>query len=266
MRTATFNIWNSGSSSKRIPAICEEIKNKNIDLIALQEVKTTLNKNRLIKMLAKKTGYEYFYFKKYDNDEEGLAFLSRYPIVFRKAIWETESGKHLQCAINVIIRFDNIKVAFTNVHLSYESALERELQITSIINWITNFKKEDINEILLGDFNCYPESSIYRFLLGQQSLNNISTGLGWFDLAASYASYNKQNPLPTLDFYNNPRWGKGNENHMEIPARFDWILLKNCWPLPYPEIKEVKVFGVKPTPQTGLVPSDHYGVLTDLLF
>lgn len=42
-------------------------------------------------------------------------------------------------------------------------------------------------EVLLGDFNCYPESSVYRFLAGQQTIQG-SGSTPWHDLARFHAA------------------------------------------------------------------------------
>lgn len=115
-------------------------------------------------------------------------------------------------------------------------------------------------EILLGDFNSYPNSSIYRYLTGQQSLDIHATS--WIDLALSYEYKSKVQAEVTLDFVNNPRWDK--EECLDVPGRFDWILLKDPYPKKYPKLNSVNIIGDKR--EMGITPSDHYGVVCDIDF
>ena len=270
MKIATYNIWNSEQArAERLRALYVEIRKQKADVLALQEVSSHIpgsgGKN-LAEVIAAETGYKHWYFAQYPGEKEGLAFFSSFPIVSGVAGWNKKSTMNAGCAIRMTAKCGDAEVSFTNVHLSFESALKRENQTAAVAAWIASAQKANAHEVLLGDFNSYPESSVHRFLSGQQSLGGTSTGAGWWDLAASYASRNNCSALSTLDFRNNPRWRGVNENGMEIPGRFDWILLKNCYPRRYPKINMVKLFGVKPLPGTRVVPSDHYGVLADVSF
>jgi endonuclease/exonuclease/phosphatase family metal-dependent hydrolase len=119
--------------------------------------------------------------------------------------------------------------------------------------------------VLCGDFNCTPDSSVYRYLLGQQTLQGRGIA-PWHDLARLGAEREGEIAAPTLDFWNNPRWRDAPT--LEIPSRVDWILLQDLFnrSLPYPLLLEAGVFGTAPTPRMRIVPSDHYGVHVTLDF
>ena len=91
MKFATFNIWNKHTMwDQRFNAICEEIKNINPDIIALQEVKSFLEKKGTLnaaRQIANRTEYPFCIFREYpDAPDEGLAILSKLPILQAEAI------------------------------------------------------------------------------------------------------------------------------------------------------------------------------------
>ena len=177
-----------------------------------------------------------------------------------EAGWEFSAELH-DCGLRVQLRINGTRVAVTNVHLDYKSVARREAQILAVTDWVAARSEPDCVEILCGDFNSYPESSVYRFFRGQQTLHG-QEGPVWHDLAATYAYRHGAVPPPTLDFGTNPRW----ESHpaLELPARFDWILVQERWPAPMPRVKSVELIGRYPLPGSNVVPSDHYGVLASL--
>lgn len=266
MRIATYNIWNSATNQiQRRDALCEELARIDADLVALQEVPLRAGEDDLRDMaqfVSEQTAYPYAAFRKYpSDDDEGLAFLSKSPFLSVEAGWETSIEALRECGLRVEVHLSGMDVAVTNVHLDYQSIAVREAQIVGISEWIASRSERGCLEVLCGDFNCYPESSVYRFLMGQQTLLGHA-GAVWHDLAAYDASRTGTTPLPTLDFSTNPRWA--DEVSLSLPARFDWILLQERWSLPSPRVTHVEVFGRDPAPQAGVVPSDHYGVLADI--
>ena len=81
MKIATYNIWNDESTLElRAKRIVEEIRAVDADIIGLQEVSTEFYN----KHLATETGYVHHAFMQYPGEEEGLAVLSRYPLIFRQ--------------------------------------------------------------------------------------------------------------------------------------------------------------------------------------
>lgn len=254
MRTATYNIWNSASDrTARQELLCSELERINADIVALQEVSEIAEQNY--------AQYPHSFFLRYPDDEdEGLGFLSKFPLLSAEAGWEYSGVLH-DCGLRVKLQADGTNIALTNVHLDWKSIAVREAQILAISEWVAARSEPECLEILCGDFNSYPESSVYRFLRGQQTLNG-QEGLVWHDLAAIHAYRGGDTPLPTLDFETNPRWA--NVPSLEVPARFDWILVQERWPAAMPKVDNVELVGRYPLPGSILVPSDHYGVLADL--
>jgi exonuclease III len=104
MRIATLNIWNHQTLwSERLEAICEEVQNVAPHILALQEVRSCVTygpKKNVAQYIADQSGYPVCVFKEYpDSPDEGLAFLSKVPILAEEAIWETDIEESNYCAI-----------------------------------------------------------------------------------------------------------------------------------------------------------------------
>lgn len=118
------------------------------------------------------------------------------------------------------------------------------------------------HEVLAGDFNASPQSSVGRFWAGEQSLAGREQR--WLDPVERWSREQGVPAPPTLDFVRNPRWRK--EPTLELPVRFDRVLVRDTWnrQLPSPAVSSATVFGTQPAGPAGIVPSDHYGVAVDL--
>ena len=270
MRIATFNLWNSPLAwSERLQAACEEICRIDADVVALQEVPLAVGRQNAnsfgnaADFIAENTPNVYRAFRQYPADPaEGIAFVSKHAFISVEAGWETAFADLSDCGLRVILEIEGVQVAVTNVHLDYASVATRERQIVAVSQWIEAHSDELHLEILCGDFNSRPESSVHRFLTGQQTIRDQAASL-WHDLASLHEAQTGMPPLPTLDFATNPRWR--DTSVLELPARYDWILLRDCWPLNPPVVPRVELFGVDPTPVAGVVPSDHYGIFADVV-
>lgn len=263
LKIATYNLWNSSEfTSARVESILTELESLNADIIALQEVPTKmpLSKKPTFNYIADNIGFSYEVFLSYPSGaDEGLAFLSKHPIESVDSSWEAiQDIEANQFALRVRVQIENMMLALTNVHLSSQPLpiLVREEQIVATVRWINSLATEEAHELLLGDFNCYPQSSVHRFLCGHQSLSGESTF--WHDLALVYCCQVKMEPEATLDFATNPRWW--GSKTLELSGRFDWIMFRDCYPRPHPEILNVLTFGKRKHYSKENSPSDHYGV------
>jgi len=66
----------------------------------------------------------------------------------------------------------------------------------------------------------------------------------------------------TLDLINNPRW-KG-KSITDFSSRVDCIFIHDCFPKPYPILRDLQYFGKAVDEKSGYCASDHYGVFADL--
>lgn len=268
IRIATYNLWNSPQHwPQRLTASCGELRRLKADLLALQEVRAEVsatNPYDVASAIVAELGYPYMVFLPYPHDaEEGLALLSQHPIV-ATSLGPPADAELLPIGLRAVVDIGPTRLTLTNVHLtsSPQTIRRREREAVAVNAWVEQHVAPDCPEILLGDFNCPADSSVHRFLCGLQSLDGASAA--WVDLAALYAQRTGQAARATLDIDTNPRWR--DQPSLERPQRFDWILLRESYPAPPPTLAHVAVFGIDPLPGSGLVPSDHYGVMADIEF
>lgn len=253
MKVATYNIWNSSTGMPlREQYIINEIKNINADILCLQEVQ---NEKQAI-LIANECDYNYFFFEHYLDEHEGLCILSKRP--FNESVSWID---HVNAVYGSVICEDKV-IGIVNLHLPWESTLQRERQIVDIVTYVD---KENFDYVLIaGDFNCSDSADVQRYLLGDCSLLCTEARPCWFDLALSYAETSNTVAESTLDFRNNPRF-KG-INTIEINQRFDRILLRNTYPNEFPIVMNSKTFGKQIYDDIHLSASDHYGVVVEMNF
>lgn len=247
MKIATYNIWESPAGMPlRFVQIVNEIVNLNADIVCLQEVADI----QIHDALALQCKYPYFCF--YPQAE--LSVLSRLPI---------EESCELPYALAVRVTEDQKSLTLVNVHLPWDSVVKQEDAIVEIVEKTRQLQTDYM--FILGDFNNSENSSIYRFLKNEQSLQGCETY--FFDLAEAFAEATETAILPTLNFRENPRWGVvQKKNTIEVSRRFDFIMLKNPYPEDFPLLKKYGIFGRDISKETGLAASDHYGVYVELEF
>lgn len=256
MKIATYNIWNDEKTlGLRTEQLLCVIRQTDADIIGLQEVPVDFYQKYLIK----ESGYAYHVFAQYPREEEGLAVLSRFPVLDADALFEKETYAN-SLALHLWMEIENVKFSFTNVHLPWDSVKTREKQIIAIDRYI--HEQEADFYILLGDFNNDTGSSVDRYLGGGQTLQGCEANPCWNDLASAYAMRNGE-PVPaTLDVVNNPRW-KGTKS-IYSPEVMDRIYIMDHW---YETaLEEVRIFGTEVSDKTGYAASDHYGVLAEVTF
>ena len=258
MRIATYNVWNENKGfGDRTEQILDEISKVNADIIALQEITPWFYQEHLSKLKA----YPYSEFGKYRNEEEGLAILSKYPIDSCTFLHSDENYAN-SCALNMVLNFDNLKISVTDVHLPWDSIRVKEKQIVAINRFVQEQKEMADYFIVLGDFNCGINSSVHRFMLGEQTIYDNEAKPYWYEVSSVYAAVNGLQLLPTLDCINNPRW-KG-KAPTYAPENFDRIYVmdvRNGY-----RFDNVELFGTEVNPVTNLCASDHYGVMADITF
>ncbi len=249
MRISTFNIWDSDRGMPdRFYQIIEEIKKNGADVLCLQEIADYEAFNKL----SESCDYE----ETFINEEFGLAVFSKFLV--RKIIT-------FDFMLGVMLDVNGINLLVINVHLPWRSSLQREELIVEIIK---NKRSIDADYVIIaGDFNCSPNSSVNRFLKGDQSL--LDCDANFVDLAEAYAEIMKKEPLPTINVRENPRYkdARGlSTNTIEINKRYDRIMLENPFPKEYPYLKCCGIFGTEISSVTNLCASDHYGVYADIEF
>lgn len=247
MRILTYNLWDSSAGMPaRTEHIHETLRRMQADVLCLQEVPDIT----ILRYIADICACPYIYFQ----PEAGTAVLSKNP---HTAAWE-----HPYAAA-VLLSWGQYKLQIVSVHLPWKSARQREQAVTEIIRLAESHHAD--YTIPAGDYNCSDTSDVHRFLTGDCSL--AGSDAYYFDLALSCQAAVGIPAASTLDFRHNPRWGRYEpENTIEIPQRYDRIYLSNPYPNPLPKLTDCRIFGTEIHPETGLCPSDHYGVYADLQF
>ena len=251
MKLATYNVWNDERGGEaRQAQLVEEIKAADADVLGLQEVTPRLFRERLAGL------YSHTAFRAYTGEEEGLAILSRYPLAEVTWLHEREGC----AALNVVLNLDGRRVSVTNVHLPWDSALQKEEQTVRIDRFVRG--QDAAIDVLLGDFNGGLNSSVHRFLLGEQTLMGQEANPCWYELSSTWATVRGQPLPPTLDFLRNPRWG--GKNSTEIPMAADRVyVMRREEP---DDLRSVSLFGTAVSPESGYAASDHYGVVAEIVF
>lgn len=247
MKIATYNIWDSDIGMPvRFRQLTDGITRINADIICLQEVSDREKHDSFSRLC----GYDYSHWQA----QTGLSILSKYPI---------NDAADFEYGTSACIQVESKALLVTNVHLPWERASLREKAIAHIVESIANIKAD--HTLLTGDFNSSENSSVHRFLTNEQSL--LGADAYYFDLAEAAAEMSGTKALATLNFRENPRWGIGGpKNTIEVNQRFDWILLKNPYPVELPVLKNCMLFGTEIAKETNLAASDHYGVMVEIEF
>lgn len=256
IRIATYNIWNNEQQEKREKHILQEIYATRADAIGLQEVTSSFYEN----VLAKNGCYPYGCFYPYEGEKEGLAILSKFPMSEKIFLNKDEKYAYSR-AINVMITVNGIKISITNLHLPWDSVKKQEEQIVAIDGFIHEQKNADFY-VLLGDFNGNMNSSVNRYLLGDQTINGHESNPYWYDLQSGYCVRRGIALAPTLDFINNPRWA-GKET-ITVPMVADRIYVMESWD--DIDMNELTVFGTEVYSDIEMTASDHYGIVVELEF
>ena len=256
MKIATYNIWNNEEQDKREKYILQELHMVEADVVGLQEVTEDFFES----VLAKDKIYLYSCFYTYAGENEGLAFLSKFPICEEHFLNKKEEDAYSK-ALNVIITISSIKISITNVHLPWDSVKKQEEQIVAIDRFI--HAQQDVDfYILLGDFNGNMNSSVNHYLLGDQTINGYESNLYWNDLQSGYCVRKGMPLTPTLDFINNPRWA-GKET-ITVPMVADRIYVMESWD--DVDMNGLVIFGTEVYSDIEMTASDHYGIVAELEF
>ncbi|UPO89921.1 endonuclease/exonuclease/phosphatase family protein [Niallia sp. Man26] len=257
MKLLTLNChsWLEENQLDKIKYLAKTIKEKSYDVIALQEVSQSISEI-LIKENIKKDNYglvlldelyklgvtDYqlvwdFSHIGFDVYEEGLAILTKHPIIEKYSFFVTNSRDtnywKTRKIVGAKISYDNQPISFYSCHLGWWHDEEEPFinQVDSLLNCIP---KED-RFYLMGDFN-----------------NNASIKDGGYDYLISQGLYDTYHLAEEKD---NGITVKGNidgwdKNSQDI--RIDLILTGQLEPINYSGV----IFNGK----TKRIISDHFGV------
>lgn len=162
----------------------EVIKQYNPDIAGLNEVHGPGGEfGYQVKEIADYAGFPYYFFApaiKLDGSEYGNAFISKYPIIGKEnikipdpAVKDEDVYYETRCIAKMTVRFDK-ETDILATHFGLANS-ERENAVKTIREIIGGIKNK---YILMGDFNCTPESvhinSLKEFLTDTAKMSNDS--------------------------------------------------------------------------------------------
>lgn len=190
------NGWNEKIAKKKFENTAQAIKLIGADIIALQEVEN----DKILKALAKKTGFKYMAFAKTYRAPVGVGILSNYPIITSKAkatgVKKTKDFLYTKIDINGhslglwVVHFPTQKYPISQ-RKRVALALKKAVQ-----------KVDDSEYLIVGDFNTnISKNSILQQTFGAFSHQNTLYE-PWFSLPSnerwSYAFFNKKSALDRM--------------------------------------------------------------------
>jgi endonuclease/exonuclease/phosphatase family metal-dependent hydrolase len=209
LKLLTFNIWGlpswmTGARSGRYPQIARELERLNPDIVLLQEAWTAKAREAAPAdgpwSVARAFGQHSFF------QQSGLMTLSRFPIVggkfypFTRAAFPDNFVN--KGVLKVIVRLPGGSlVNVWNVHLQDGGTPALKLsQVRELVAHVQAAEDGQMADLVGGDFNCTPESSLYRQL-------ETEIGPSVYELAGmkAFVTYDGLSAKPgagrTLDYF-----------------------------------------------------------------
>jgi endonuclease/exonuclease/phosphatase family metal-dependent hydrolase len=172
LKVLSWNIW----QGKYLDKVKEILKEQDCDILALQEIVESPDRENIAKSIANDLGYEYVYHRAFTDDRHGKSYdlgnaiLSKFPIkssehitLSREDDYKGDSLTEPRRACKAQLKIKGKSLTILSVHLGYSRGEEltevRKKQLESLTTVLkpTNF-------ILMGDFNSVPESPITKKL------------------------------------------------------------------------------------------------------
>jgi endonuclease/exonuclease/phosphatase family metal-dependent hydrolase len=261
VRVVTWNLWwRLGNWEARADVIAHTLDKLRPDLVCLQEVWREGDRNHA-GLLAERLGMEYVF--AVDRTErgidQGVALLSRWPLteIEHRPLPIPADVEQRNVALRAVVQGPRGPLLLVTTHLiPYPHRSEwREQQVRALVEFVAERKRQPPTTIVAGDFNAAPDADEIRLLTGRRA----PAVPGWVFLDAwdtagdgsAGCTMTKTNPNSAPLLLPNLRW--------------DYIFVS--WPsgpggVGHPVHAEVA--GVEG--RDGVVPSDHYAVLTELRY
>jgi len=242
LKMVTFNVWGlpswlTGAPGGRYPRIARELARLDPDIVFLQEAWTAKARKSVPEgpwWIARASGQRSFF------QQSGLVVMSRYPIVggefypFNRAAFPDRFVNKGVLKVTVLLA-DGERLNLWDVHLQ-DGHRERirSGQIRKLLSLVQSAQDGQLADLVGGDFNCTPESPLYRELKTRvgpsvQELDGKAPFVTWDNLCAK------------------PGAGR----------TLDYIFVRARTPLPLPKATSQAVFTA---PDLRQRLSDHFGV------
>ena len=216
MRIAT---WNINSVRLRIKHVLRFVREYDIDVMCLQETKTTDNFFPLSEFL--NLGMKYYYFRG-EKSYNGVAILSKVPIIKKSRLnWcGKEDTRHISVVLNNNITLHNFYIPAggdipdTSINEKFDHKIKFLDEMTSYFE-----KDHTKNKILVGDLNIAPyENDVWSHKqllkivshtpLETENMKKLIKVGRWVDTIRYFNSFEKK--IFTWWSYRNKDWKKSN--------------------------------------------------------
>ena len=260
-RVLTLNLWGEQEPlERRLALIVETCAALAPDIIGLQEVREVPGKvPNTAATIAAALGYHHAFESAtpWGGGDEGLAILSRLPIVRRGAVelpHAVPTERRVVLGVAVATPLGEL-CAFTT-HLNYRmtDGAKREDQVAAVDAFAAGWPSP-LPRLLLGDFNAVPHSDEVRFLRGLHTHAGRRTYWqdAWDRTHPGEAGYtwSARNPYTARLAWLDP------------DRRLDYIFVSPLFRDGRGAIRECRIVLDQPAPD-GAHASDHYGVFAEV--
>jgi endonuclease/exonuclease/phosphatase family metal-dependent hydrolase len=263
LRVMTWNLWwRFGPWWPRQRAIGEVIVAEGADVIGLQEVWVEEDGANQADVLARKVGYHHAVGPLRFRDGVAMtnAVLSRWPI--RRRICRPLPGPDGQPSFRSVLAAEIDapvgRLLFVTTHLdwAFDASATRVAQARAVAELVAECRNDPGSgypAVLTGDLNAVPHADEIRGLTGATA--PLAGGLVFTD---AWSVAGGSDPGNTWDGDNPHLAGATWPNR-----RLDYVMVS--WPRPKPSGTVAGVHLAGREPIGGVVPSDHYAVVADLV-
>jgi endonuclease/exonuclease/phosphatase family metal-dependent hydrolase len=263
IRIITLNIWQEqGPWERRLELLRERLAGLQPDLVCLQEVRQVAGRiPNQAEALAKSLDMHFTYetAQPWGGGDEGIAILSRHPIVERafRALPTSPRESRRICLGAAVDSPDGLTWVFTT-HLAFRltDGVLREQQVFEVDRFVREQHTGNNAALLTGDFNSCPDSDEMRYMRGLTTLKGERTyyqdAFALCNPGVPGHTWCRENPY-TLQL----EW-------LEPDRRLDYIYVTPMTRRGAGRIHACRIVCAEPDDH-GVRCSDHYGVLAEVM-
>jgi endonuclease/exonuclease/phosphatase family metal-dependent hydrolase len=208
LRVVTLNLWNEqGPLARRMELIVDGLRALAPDVIGLQEVRQSAAVPNQAATIASALGMEHHFgvSTPWGGGEEGLALLSRHPIVARgerELPHATEKERRICVMITTETPAGPLHAYTTHLNYRATHGQIREDQLVAAEAFMGESPTVRLPKLLMGDFNATPDSDEIRWLRGLRSVagRRVYFQDAWLRVHPSEpgCTWSSQNPYTNL--------------------------------------------------------------------
>lgn len=265
VRIVSWNLWwRFGPWEARQPAITATLRALDADIVCLQEVFVTPERDRGAELAAELGGddgpWNHAYATRLDDDgtKFGNAVLSRWPISSSEALAlpAPADGEEFRTCLRADVEGPRGPIQAYSTHLNwrFDHSAIRQDQVRAICGFVAGAPSRSFPPVLCGDLNAAPDSDEVRMLTGRAAVPNPPLVFHDAWEVAGHGgpgfTFSTANPFAATD--------------LEPSRRIDYVLVG--WPKAEGRGHVVACDLVGTSPIEGIWPSDHFGVVADLRY